>query len=123
MIGSGLWLLDSPDGDTVAGIILIVAGVALLGIIYFGRGCTSWSITSDRVVEQRGAIGKLRREMELTDVRSIQVARMPLQRIFGLGSVMVASAASADFLIWMNDVRNCEQIAEMLRQARLKRLA
>jgi uncharacterized membrane protein YdbT with pleckstrin-like domain len=103
--------------------MLVAAGGAMLGLIYFGRGCTRWSITSDRVVEQRGAIGKLRREMELTDVRSIQVVRMPLQRILGLGSVIIASAASADFSILMNDIRNPEQVAEMLGQARLKRLA
>jgi membrane protein YdbS with pleckstrin-like domain len=61
--------------------------------------------------------------MELIDVRSIEVNRSPLQRLFGLGTVIVASAASAEFLIVMTDIRNPQQIADTVRQARLKRLA
>ena len=64
-----------------------------------------------------------RREMELADVRSIEVDRSLGQRLLGLGTVIIASAASAEFLIRMNDVPHPEQLAEMLRQARLKRLA
>jgi hypothetical protein len=55
--------------------------------------------------------------------RSIEVGRLPTQRMLGLGTVIVASAAIADFLTCMNDIRNPEQIAELLRQVRLKRLA
>ena len=64
-----------------------------------------------------------RREMELADVRSIKVDRSLTQRMLGLGSVTIASAASAEFLIRMSDIPNPERVAEMLRQARLKRLA
>jgi uncharacterized membrane protein YdbT with pleckstrin-like domain len=64
-----------------------------------------------------------RREMELADVRSIEVDRSLSQRLLGLGNVMVASAASADFIVRMWDIPDPERVAEMLRQARLKRLA
>jgi len=46
-----------------------------------------------------------------------------LQRLFGLGDVTVASAASAEFLIRLENIPDPERVAEMLRQARLKRLA
>jgi hypothetical protein len=36
---------------------------------------------------------------------------------------MIASAASVDFMIKLQDVPDPERVAEMLRQARLKRLA
>jgi hypothetical protein len=42
-----------------------------------------------------GSVCSLRQEMELMDVRSIEVSRAPLQRLLGLGTVIIASAASA----------------------------
>ncbi len=60
--------------------------------------------------------------MELIDVRSIEVSRSLLQRLLSLG-VAVASAASAEFLIIMSDIRDPQHIADTVRQARLKRLA
>jgi len=41
----------------------------------------------------------------------------------GIGNVMIASAESSDLIIKLCDVPDPEGIAEMLRQARLKRLA
>jgi hypothetical protein len=43
--------------------------------------------------------------------------------MLGLGNVAIASAASADFMVRMTDIPDPERVAEILRQARLKRLA
>jgi membrane protein YdbS with pleckstrin-like domain len=61
--------------------------------------------------------------LELADIRSVEVERRFLPRMFGLGDVTVASAASRDFMIRLEAVANPEAIAETVRQARLKRLA
>ena len=47
--------------------------------------------------------------MELADVRSIEVNRSLMQRIMGLGNVGVASAASADFMIRLLDIPDPER--------------
>jgi membrane protein YdbS with pleckstrin-like domain len=75
------------------------------------------------MIARRGLIASHRREMELSDVRSIEVDRSVMQRMLGLGNVTVASAASTDFVISLFDIPDPERVAEMLRQARLKRLA
>ncbi len=62
-------------------------------------------------------------EIELADIRSVEVDQRFIQRLLGLGNITVASAASADFLIRLEDISNPDAIAEQLRQARLKRLA
>lgn len=102
---------------------MLAAGGAVIGLVSLARRYTSWSVTSDRLIERSGLVASHRREMELADVRSIEVDRGLIQRILGLGDVTVASAASADFLVRMRDVPEPERIAEILRQARLKRLA
>jgi uncharacterized membrane protein YdbT with pleckstrin-like domain len=83
----------------------------------------TWSLTSDRLIERRDLFASSRQEMELIDVRSIKVSRSLLQRLLGLCTVAVASAASAEFLIVMDDIRNSQRVADTVRQARLRRLA
>lgn len=119
----GIWALGAPKGDARAGALLIAGGAAVLGLTGLIRRNTSWSLTSDRLIERRGLLASRRREMELADVRSIEVSQSLMQRMLGLGDVMIASAASAEFLIRLSDIPAPEEVAEMLRQARLKRLA
>jgi uncharacterized membrane protein YdbT with pleckstrin-like domain len=123
LIAAGIYSLAAPQGHPKAGALLIAAAAVVLAMVSITRRYTSWSLTSDRLIERRGLLASRRREMELADIRSIEVDRRVIQRLLGLGDVTVASAASAEFLIRLENIPDPERIAEMLRQARLKRLA
>jgi hypothetical protein len=43
--------------------------------------------------------------------------------MIGLGDVTIASAASADYAIRLNDIGAPDETAETIRKARLKRMA
>ena len=67
---------DHARTATPALALLIAAGAAaVLGMVTLARRYTSWSLTSDRLIERRGLFASHRREMELADVRSIEVDR------------------------------------------------
>jgi uncharacterized membrane protein YdbT with pleckstrin-like domain len=123
LLAAGAYFLGGPRADLRVGLLLIAAGAVVLATAALARRNISWSLTSDRLIERRGLLASRRREMELADVRSIEVNQTLGQRMLGLGNVMIASAASAEFLIRLTNIPNPEQVAEMLRQARLKRLA
>jgi membrane protein YdbS with pleckstrin-like domain len=99
--------------------------LALLIIIsaIISRRATSWSITSERLIERRGFLSQTRLEVELVDIRSVEVTRTFSQRLLGIGTVVVVSAASADYLIRMLNIGNPDEVAETIRKARLRRLA
>jgi membrane protein YdbS with pleckstrin-like domain len=120
---AGLYRLITHPGTPMLAFVLWAGAAAVFGLISLARRYTSWSLTSDRLIARRGLIASHRREMELSDVRSIEVDRGVMQRMLGLGNVTIASAASADFVIRMLNIPDPERVAEMLRQARLKRLA
>ena len=86
------------------------------------RSATRWNLTSERLVERRGLLALRRRELELADIRSVEVDQRLAQRLIGLGDVTVASAASADAAIRLMQVRNPQAVAEQIRQARLRRV-
>ncbi len=99
-----------------AGIVIFVGGL-------LANRSTDWSVTSDRIIERRGMLATNRREMELADIRSVEVSQRLFQRLLGLGDVTIASAASTDFMIRMNHIGSPNEVAETVRKARLKRLA
>jgi uncharacterized membrane protein YdbT with pleckstrin-like domain len=123
LVCGGLYVLLTSQVDYRVGVGLIAAAVLIITLAALHRRYTSWSLTSDRLIERQGLLASHRREMELADVRSIEVDRSISQRLLGIGNVLIASAASADFMIRLWDVPDPERVAEMLRQARLKRLA
>lgn len=123
VFAAGLLEIIAPHADRRVGLLLTATAAAIMSLVYLARRYTSWSLTSDRLIERRGLLASRRREMELADVRSIEVNRSLMQRIMGLGDVGIASAASADFMIRMLNIPDPERVAEILRQARLKRLA
>ncbi|MHB8384433.1 MAG: zinc ribbon domain-containing protein [Candidatus Binataceae bacterium] len=102
-----------------------VMGLGVIAIVnaMIQRRRQSWTVTSDRIFEQRGILATSRREMELADIRSVEVSKRVIQRMLGLGDIIIASAASADFAIRLLDVRDPDGIADTIRKARLKRLA
>ncbi|MGD0074518.1 MAG: PH domain-containing protein [Candidatus Binataceae bacterium] len=112
-----------PPHPWQRGLALLVAAGFILSSAVFKRRSMSWSLTSERLIERKGLLSTRRRELELADIRSVEVERRFLPRMFGLGDVTVASAASRDFMIRLEAVANPEAIAETVRQARLKRLA
>jgi uncharacterized membrane protein YdbT with pleckstrin-like domain len=120
--GGGLLILLASRVDFRIGLGMLGAAVVMAVLATFHRRSISWSLTSDRLIERRGLLANHRREMELADVRSIEVDRSLTQRLLGLGNLLVASAASADFMIKLQDVPDPDRVAEILRQARLKRL-
>jgi len=111
-----------PGGRQI-GLGLFIIGVLILLSAIVSRRATSWSITSERLIERRGFLSQMRREVELVDIRSVEVTRTFSQRLLGIGTVVVASAASADYLIRMQNIGNPDEIAETIRKARLRRLA
>ncbi|HEY2525597.1 MAG TPA: PH domain-containing protein [Candidatus Binataceae bacterium] len=104
-------------------LFLMMLGAASFAQTALRRRFISWSITSERVIENKGILARHRREMELADIRSVDVERRFMQRAMGLGNIIIASAASADYAIRLYDIPDPEGVAETLRRARLRRLA
>jgi uncharacterized membrane protein YdbT with pleckstrin-like domain len=105
------------------GFAIVGVGVLIFIVTMIRARTVSWSLTSDRLIEKRGLVASRRREMELADIRSVEVDKRVFQRMFGLGDVTIASAASADYAIRLNDIYDPDEAAETIRKARLKRLA
>ena len=106
-----------------AGFSIVGLGVLIILITMIRARTVNWSLTSDRLIEKRGLLASRRREMELADIRSVEVDKRVFQRLFGLGDVTIASAASSDYAIRLHEIQDPDNAAETIRKARLKRMA
>jgi membrane protein YdbS with pleckstrin-like domain len=122
VIGIGVYLLFAHKDAWRAVPFVWMFGFLILISTAITRRRISWSLTSERLIERRGLLASRERHMELADIRSVEIDRRAWQKLFGLGDVIVASAASAEFSIRLNGIRDPNAIAEQIRQARLKRL-
>lgn len=123
LLAAGVYVLGRARPDWRPGAALIALGALRFLFIVMERRNMSWSLTSERLIERRGVLSRHRRDLELADIRSVEIDSRFMQRLVGLGDVVVASAAQADAVIRLRDVPDPEEVAEMLRQARAKRLA
>ena len=123
IIGAGARVLYVRHDLWQAGLGLVSVGALWFIVTIVRARAVSWNVTSDRLIERRGLVASRRREMELSDIRSVEVSQRVVQRMLGLGDVTIASAASSDYAIRLNDISNPQFAAETIRKARLKRLA
>ena len=70
-----------------AGFAVIGLGVLTFIVTMIRARTVVWNLTSDRLIEKRGVLASRRREMELADIRSIEVDKRVFQRMMGLGDV------------------------------------
>src|SRR5215469_13608521 len=68
------------------GFAVIGLGILVITMAVFSNRFLTWRVTSDRLIERRGFLYSRRREMELADILSVEVAQRLLQRMVGLGN-------------------------------------
>ncbi|HPC18618.1 MAG TPA: PH domain-containing protein [Kiritimatiellia bacterium] len=106
-------------GHFIFGVILILFfGLGLLFIIYalLDRNTKQYTITSKRVMAKTGIISRHIGEVGIKDIRSINVNQGILERIFGVGTVEIASAGTAGVEVKFVGVSNPVHIRDLIRQ-------
>lgn len=112
-----------PKHEVYTGIYML--GVALLflygiGLIVFiiailDRKNKRYIITNRRVIVKRGIIAKHVDEVDIADIRSIQVRQSVEQRMIGCGDVLIATAGTAGNEIKIKNVAKHSEIADLIR--------
>src|SRR5258708_5439033 len=74
-VAAGLSLIVRQHDLWRPGLVLMAAGTVLFVFTAITRRGLSWSLTSERLIERRGILASRRREIELADIRSVEVDR------------------------------------------------
>ena len=82
--------VGTPQAGAVPMFLMVLVGLAFVGVAYLRRFGTEFVVTSEHVRERRGIISRHTSEVGLSDVRNVQVHQGVFQRVFGVGDVQGA---------------------------------
>ncbi len=106
--------------DITLGILLlpILVGAYFLGRALIHIYATDYIVTDKRIVVKSGMLSTKRTEIRIADVRGVDVTRSLWQRMIGVGTVSIGTAATAGAEIYMIDVSDPQMIVDTINSIR-----
>ena len=97
-------------------LVLCLVGVGLVILLFWGLACagTTLTVTEKRVILRKGLLSKYVNEIMISDVRNIQVSQSFLQRLFGVGTIGISTAAQSGIEIEVLGIPDPDQVREII---------
>lgn len=114
--GGVYWYVDKLYPRTLPWwVVLIVAAVTLVLALYHHilRQREIYTLTNHKIEFTYGLIAKLRRNIPLRSVQDVTVTRSVLERLLGIGDIVIDSAAQ-EGKIPLRNIHEPEKYAEMI---------
>ena len=86
--------------------------------VSFKRLSKRYRITNQRLIQQSGLFSKNSTEMEIGDIRNINLAQSLSQRLLRIGDIEIASAATDGADVNFSGIHAPEAVKERIRKAR-----
>lgn len=102
----------------IVGILTLIYLIGLIIIIwiFIDRQSKKYTITNRRIIVRRGIIAKNTDEVEIKDIKSINVRQGVIGRMFNYGDILIGSAGHAGIEINMPGVDKPHEVKELIRK-------
>ena len=94
------------------------AGLVILGIWWLNTKAATLTVTNKRTIQRTGLISKKTTEVLHRDVRNIEIEQSISQRMFGVGSIGIASAGQSGIEIQFAGVRDPDGVKALIDRYR-----
>ena len=98
-------------------IVIFPVSIIMLLVAWARIASTQYRFTNQRLFKRTGLIAKHEEEIELFRIRDVKLSQGIIQRIFGIGDIVVISSDETSPILLIKGVRNPENIKETLRTA------
>ena len=107
---------NNPFAFILSVILVAAAGVGLviLGIWWLHTKAAMLTITNKRTIQRKGLFSRKTTEVLHRDVRNIEISQSIAQRMFGVGSIGIASAGQAGIEIQFAGVRDPDGVKALI---------
>ncbi|MDE2290796.1 MAG: PH domain-containing protein [Elusimicrobia bacterium] len=82
------------------------------------RLCVRYTVTDQRVTAASGLVSRRLDEVEVGDVRSIVLTQSLFERLVGIGTVGLSTAAGEEIEVFLRGVPDADKVKETVRGAR-----
>jgi uncharacterized membrane protein YdbT with pleckstrin-like domain len=117
LVVAGQGQADHGVKNGVALIGAIIGGLPVLGLLRWYVRClgTRLIVADNRVTLRRGILSRRTNEIRLADIRNITVDQSTLQRLFGVGTIGISSAAQSGVEIMVEGIPHPQEVADRIR--------
>lgn len=112
IIGVALFVILSDAGYTQGGVLTLLFVVGLAAIF---RLRYLFTITDDRVMQKVGLIARNTNEIKLRHIRGINVRQGIIERLLGIGTIEMSSAAGGGVEVIFKGIRDPHGVKERIR--------
>lgn len=111
---------NSPILFLICCVLVLAYGLGLLFLLIWWLQClgTSLTVTEERVSLRKGILGKYTNDVLISDIRNVLVGQNLFQRIFGVGSIGVSTAAQSGLEIEVAGLPNPEKVKAIIDEQR-----
>jgi len=103
----------------IIGVIFILAfglGLLIIFVAIIKRNTTIFTITNKRVKAKKGIISRSIHEVFIKEIKSVYIKQGILERLFGLGTIDIGSAGTADIEVTFKGIPNVIEIKEKIQK-------
>ena len=110
---------NNPIGFVLT-VLLCFVGIGLLIFLVWWLRClgTTLTVTNKKTILRKGILSKHTNEVRHSDVRNVQVSQGIFQRMFGVGTIGVASAGQGGIEITVSGIPNPVKVKEIIDKHR-----
>jgi len=106
---------NNPVGFILSALLIpAVVGLVILGVWWLKTKAATLTISNKRAIQRTGLISKQTTEVLHRDVRNIEIRQSAFQRLFGVGSIGIASAGQAGIEIQFTGVRDPDGVKALI---------
>jgi len=106
---------NNPVGFILSALLIpAVVGLVIIGVWWIKTKAATLTISNKRAIQRTGLISKQTTEVLHRDVRNIEIRQSVFQRLFGVGSIGIASAGQAGIEIQFTGVRDPDGVKALI---------
>ena len=101
-------------------VLVLAYGLGLLFLLMWWLQCrgTSLTVTDERLSLRKGILGKYTNDVLISDIRNVIVGQNVFQRIFGVGSIGVSTAAQSGLEIEVHGLPDPQRVKAIIDEQR-----
>ncbi len=111
---------NNPVGFILSILLVFAYGLGLIILLIWWLKVigTTLIVTNERVTLRKGILSKHTNEVYHTDIRNVQVSQGIFQRMFGVGTIGIATAGHGDIEIVVKGIPTPERVKSLIDQYR-----
>ncbi len=104
----------------ITGGAIVIMWLYLFGLMFYRKWSVQYELTDQRLIHRVGILSRQTYRIELLDVDDVSFKQGFIERMAGVGSILITSSDESHPELWLIGISQVEQISDLIDNARRK---